>query len=72
MLVSLILLEIFQLSIRISSTHIAIVRCLADDKYMLQTTAIFISRLITNDSIESSIQTFHVSRSIQKCKKIFS
>ncbi|CAF1241521.1 unnamed protein product [Rotaria socialis] len=51
-----------------SSTHVAIVRCLRDDKKMLQTTATFIAKL-TNDSIECSIQTLHVGGSIRQCKK---
>ncbi|CAF1268659.1 unnamed protein product [Adineta steineri] len=51
------------------STHTAIVRCLRDDKHMLQTTATFISKLILNDPIECSIQTLHVGGSIRQCKK---
>lgn len=51
-----------------SSTHVAIVRCLRDDKHMLQTAAIFISKL-ANDQIECSIQTLHVGGSIRQCKK---
>ncbi|CAF1442219.1 unnamed protein product [Adineta ricciae] len=50
------------------STHVAIVRCLRDDKHMLQTAAAFISRL-TNDPVECSIQTLHVGGSIRQCKK---
>jgi ribonuclease P/MRP protein subunit POP5 len=50
------------------STHTAIVRCLRDDKHMLQTAATFISRL-TNDQTECSIQTLHVGGSIRQCKK---
>jgi RNase P/RNase MRP subunit POP5 len=51
------------------STHTAIVRCLRDDKHMLQTAATFISKLNTNDQIECSIQTLHVGGSIRQCKK---
>jgi len=50
------------------STHVSIVRCLRDDKHMLQTAATFISKL-TNDQIECSIQTLHVGGSIRQCKK---
>ncbi len=50
------------------STHVSIVRCLRDDKHMLQTVATFISRLI-NDQIECSIQTLHVGGSVRQCKK---
>jgi ribonuclease P/MRP protein subunit POP5 len=50
------------------STHTAIVRCLRDDKHMLQTAATFISKLV-NDPIECSIQTLHVGGSIRQCKK---
>jgi ribonuclease P/MRP protein subunit POP5 len=50
------------------STHVSIVRCLRDDKHMLQTAATFISK-ITNDQIECSIQTLHVGGSIRQCKK---
>ncbi|CAF4352116.1 unnamed protein product [Rotaria sp. Silwood2] len=51
-----------------SSTHVAIVRCLRDNKHMLQTAATFISKLII-DQIECSIQTLHVGGSIRQCKK---
>src|ERR1700722_8145158 len=51
-----------------TSTQISIVRCLRDDKHMLQTAATFISKL-TNDQIECSIQTLHVGGSIRQCKK---
>ena len=50
------------------STHVAIVRCLRDDKHMLQTAAAFVSRL-TNDPVDCSIQTLHVGGSIRQCKK---
>lgn len=50
------------------STHVAIVRCLRDDKHMLQTAATFVSRL-TNDPVDCSIQTLHVGGSIRQCKK---
>jgi len=50
------------------STRVAIVRCLRDDKHMLQTAATFISKL-TSDQIECSIQTLHVGGSIRQCKK---
>jgi len=51
-----------------SSTHVSIVRCIRDDKHMLQIAATFISK-ITNDQIECSIQTLHVGGSIRQCKK---
>ncbi|CAF1106310.1 unnamed protein product [Rotaria sordida] len=51
-----------------SSTNIAIVRCLRDDKHMLQTAATFISKLVI-DQIECSIQTLHVGGTIRQCKK---
>lgn len=51
------------------STHVAIVRCLRDDKHMLQTAATFISKITTTDQIECSIQTLHVGGSIRQCKK---
>jgi len=50
------------------STHVSIVRCLRDDKHMLQTAATFISKIIP-DQIECSIQTIHVGGSIRQCKK---
>jgi ribonuclease P/MRP protein subunit POP5 len=50
------------------STRVSIVRCLRDDKHILQTAATFISKL-TNDQIECSIQTLHVGGSIRQCKK---
>jgi ribonuclease P/MRP protein subunit POP5 len=49
-------------------TRVSIVRCLRDDKHILQTAATFISKL-TNDQIECSIQTLHVGGSIRQCKK---
>ncbi|CAF4287536.1 unnamed protein product, partial [Rotaria magnacalcarata] len=51
-----------------SSTHVAIVRCLRDDKKMLPTAATFIAKL-TNDSVECSILTLHVGGSIRQCQK---
>jgi ribonuclease P/MRP protein subunit POP5 len=50
------------------STHVAIVRCLRDDKHMLQTAATFISKILP-DQIECSVQTIHVGGSIRQCKK---
>ncbi|UJR29888.1 hypothetical protein I4U23_017436 [Adineta vaga] len=51
-----------------SSTHVAIVRCLRDDKHLLKTAATFVCRL-ANDSNDCSIQTLHVGGSIRQCKK---
>ena len=51
-----------------SSTHMSIVRCLRDDKHMLQTAAAFICRL-TDLNLECSFQTLHVGGSIRQCKK---
>lgn len=50
------------------STHLCIVRCIRDDKHLLQTTATFITRL-GDPSIQCSLQTIHVSGSIRQCKK---
>ena len=50
------------------STRVAIVRCLREDKHMLQTVATFLSK-ITPDLIECSVQTLHVGGSIRQCKK---
>ena len=50
------------------STRVSIVRCLRDDKHMLQTVATFLSK-ITLDQIECSVQTLHVGGSIRQCKK---
>ena len=50
------------------STQVSIVRCLRDDKHILQTAATFISKIST-DQIECSIQTLHVGGSIRQCKK---
>jgi len=49
-------------------TNVSIVRCLRDDKHILQTAATFISKL-NNDQIECSIQTLHVGGSIRQSKK---
>ena len=51
-----------------SATHVSIVRCLRDDKHMLQTAATFIPRL-TDLNLECSFQTLHVGGSIRQCKK---
>ena len=48
------------------STRVSIVRCLRDDKHMLQTVATFLSK-ITPDEIECSVQTLHVGGSIRQC-----
>ena len=50
------------------ATNVSIVRCLRDDKHMLQTAATFISKIIP-DQIECSVQTLHVGGSIRQCKK---
>ena len=50
------------------STRVAIVRCLRDDKHLLQTVSTFLSK-ISPDQIECSVQTLHVGGSIRQCKK---
>lgn len=50
------------------ATHLCIVRCLRDDKHLLQTTATFLTRL-ADPPIQCSLQTLHVSGSIRLCKK---
>lgn len=50
------------------STNVCIVRCLREDKDLLQSAASFINKFV-DEPCQSSMQTIHVAGSIKQCKK---